>query len=92
MVADIEELEEMDASELHARRLKCKGSANAAMKWKLHMPSRRWNSQNLRWSTASENIRFKPGMAGTRRRTRNSSRRITRTIFSNPTTRGLNKG
>ena len=40
MVADIEELEEMDASELHARRLDAK-------KWKFHIPSRRWNSQNL---------------------------------------------
>ena len=30
LVADIEELEQMDASELHARRLNCKGSVNAA--------------------------------------------------------------
>ena len=29
MVADIEELEEMDASELHARRFNAKGSVNA---------------------------------------------------------------
>ena len=29
MIADIEELEEMDASELHARRLNAKGSVNA---------------------------------------------------------------
>ena len=29
MVADIEELEEMDASELHVRRLNGKGSVNA---------------------------------------------------------------
>ena len=48
MVADIEELEEMDASELHASRLKCNGSVVAAKKWKLHIPSRRRNSQN-RW-------------------------------------------
>ena len=34
MVADIEELEQMDASELHARRL------NTTKKWKLHFPSR----------------------------------------------------
>ena len=29
MIADIEELEEMDASELHARRLNAKESVNA---------------------------------------------------------------
>ena len=39
MVADTEELEEMDASEIHARRLNSKGSDNAAKKWKLHVPS-----------------------------------------------------
>ena len=92
MVADIAELEEMDASELHARRLKCKGSVNAAKKWKLHIPSRRWKSQNLRWSTASENIHLNPGSSRMRRGTRRFSRRIRRTIFSNTTTRGLNTG
>ena len=35
MVADIEELEEMDASELHARRLNTK-KINTAKKWKFH--------------------------------------------------------
>ena len=29
MIADIEELEQMDASELHARKLNAKGSVNA---------------------------------------------------------------
>ena len=38
-VADIEELEEMNAQ--------CKGSVNAAKKWILHFPGRRWNSQTL---------------------------------------------
>ena len=48
VVADIEELEEMDASELHARRLNAQEVLiDAAKKWKLHIPSRRWNSQNL---------------------------------------------
>ena len=74
MVADIEELEEMDASKLHARRLNAKKSVNAAEKWKLHVPGRRWNSQNLWVKKASENIHLNPGPSGTRRRTRNSSR------------------
>ena len=34
MVADIEALEEMDASELHAKRLNAKESVNAAKKWR----------------------------------------------------------
>ena len=29
LVADIEEMEEMDASELHAKKTQCKGSVNA---------------------------------------------------------------
>ena len=45
MVADIEEWEKMDASELHARRLNAKEVLNAAKKWKFHIPNRRWNSQ-----------------------------------------------
>ena len=72
MVADIEELEELYASELHARRL----NAKEAKKWKLHFPSRRWNSQNLWERTASENIHLNPGATGTMRRTRNSSRKF----------------
>ena len=87
MVADIGELEEMDASELHARRLNAKGSVNAAKKWKLHILSRRWNSQNHRERTASENIHLNPGASGTRRRTRSFSRRIRRTLFSKTSSR-----
>ena len=46
-MADIEELETMDASEIYSKKIQCKGSVDAAKKWKLHIPSRRWNSQNL---------------------------------------------
>ena len=48
MVADIEELKQMETSELHARRLSAKEvSVNAAKKWKLHFPSRRWKSKKI---------------------------------------------
>ena len=47
MIVDIEELEEADASELHARKAQSKGIVNAARKWTLHLPSRRWNCQNF---------------------------------------------
>ena len=39
MVADIEEIEEVDASELHTRRLNAKGMC-ANERWKIHIPSR----------------------------------------------------
>ena len=39
----------------------CKGIVNAAKKWKLHIPSRRWKSQNFWERTASENIHLNPG-------------------------------
>ena len=84
MVADIEELEEMDASELHAKKLNAKGSVNAAKKWNLHIPSRRWNSQNLWERTGSENIHLSAGTSGKRRRTSNSSRKIRRTLLHLP--------
>ena len=45
----------------------------ATKTWKLHIPSRRWNSQNLRERRAPENIHLNPGTSGTRRRTRKSS-------------------
>ena len=68
MVADIEELEEMDASELHARRLNAK---EVSKKCVAH-----GTVKNLWERTASENIHVTQGLSGTRRGTRNSSRKI----------------
>ena len=42
------------------QKAQCKGRGNAAKKWKFHIPSRRWNSQNIWRRTASENI-HQPG-------------------------------
>ena len=44
MIADIEELDEMDASELHARRLNAKEVLTPMKRSQFHIPSRRWNS------------------------------------------------
>ena len=60
MVADIEELEEMDASELHARRLKAKEVLTPQRSGNFVFPGRGWNSENLWWRTASENIHLNP--------------------------------
>ena len=56
MVADIEELEVMGASELHARRLNAKEVLTPQRRWKLHIPSRRWDSRNLWVRSESEKI------------------------------------
>ena len=75
-VADIEELEEMDASEIHARKLNAKEVFTPVSREKFtHIPNRRWNSQALWRRSGSENIHFNPGSPRPRRRTRKSSRR-----------------
>ena len=47
MVADIEELEAMDASEIYSKRTQCKGSNISQRKWKNSFSSRRWDESNL---------------------------------------------
>ena len=87
LVADNEELEKMDASEVRAeRKTQCKGSVNAHEWWKNCIPSRRWNSQTLWRTSGSENIHFNLGSPRPRRRTRKSSRWIRR-VFFNPSSR-----
>ena len=46
MIADIEELEEMDASEIHARRLNAKEVLTPMKGVNFYIPCRRWSSQN----------------------------------------------
>ena len=48
MVADIEELETMDASEIYSKKTQCKGSNISQRKWKIHFSSRRWTNQSIR--------------------------------------------
>ena len=47
MVADIEELEEMDASELHARRLNAKEVLTPLKGDNFEIPCRGWNTEPL---------------------------------------------
>ena len=76
MVADIEELEEMDASELHARRPNAKEVLTPQRSGNFIFPVADGTVQFFWVRTASENIHFNPGASGTRRRTRNSSRNV----------------
>ena len=76
MVADIEEMEEMDASDLHARRLNAKEVLTPQRSGNFIFPVADGQSKSLGERTASENIHLNPEASGTRRRTRNSSRKI----------------
>ena len=86
MVADTEELEQMDASELHARRLNAKEVLTPVSGEKFIFPIADGKVETLWRRSGSENIHLDPGSPRPRRRTRKSSRRIRR-IFFNPTSR-----
>ena len=61
VVADVEELEEMDASELHSRRLNAKEVLTPMKGDSFTFPGRRWNSQNLWRRSTSETTHLNPG-------------------------------
>ena len=87
MIADIEELEEMDASEIHARRLIAKDVLAPMKGDKIYFPSRTWNSPNLWERAASDIIHIIPGSSRTRRGTISFPRRLRRTLFCKPSSR-----
>ena len=82
-VADIEELEKMEACAIHATRLRAKEVLTPRNGENCSILDRRWNSQTLRRRSGSENIHLNLGSPRPRRRTRKSSRRIRR-VFFNP--------
>ena len=89
MIADVEELEGDGRIRSPRQKARCKVSVNANERRKVEIPSRRWNSQN-HWEKQSENTSLSPGSCWTKRGTRSFSRRIRRTLFSNPSSRWLN--
>ena len=61
VVADVEELETMDASEIYSKKSQCKGSNISQTKWKIHFSSRR-RTNEIRWRrSGTENIHFDTG-------------------------------
>ena len=80
LVAEAEEWEKMDASEIHARRLNAK-DVLPPMNGESYSPGRRWNSQTIWRRSGSENIHLNPGPLRPRRGTRSFSRRIRRTLL-----------
>ena len=95
LIADIEEFEQMGASELHARRLNAKEVLTPMKGDNFIFPVADGTGKNLWRRSTSENIHLTPGSPRPTRRTRNSSR-ITRQVFfqhtSTITTRWLNTG
>ena len=53
---DLEELKEMDASGIDAKRLNAKEVIMSKSGQKLQIPSRRWNSETFWWRPSVENI------------------------------------
>ena len=61
LVADIEELEKMDASEIHAEKPNAKEVSTRVSGEKFKIPNRRWNSQTIWKRSGSENIHLDTG-------------------------------
>ena len=60
MVADIEQLETMDAPEIYSKRLNAK-EVIFLPKWKIHFSSRRWMNKIYWRRSGTENIHFDTG-------------------------------
>ena len=77
LVADIEELETMDASEIYSKRLNAK-EVFFQRKWTIHFSSRRWTNQIYWRRSGTDNIHLDTGTPNSRRRSRRFSWRISR--------------
>ena len=82
MVADMEELETMDASEIYSKKTQCKGSHISQTKWKIHFSSRRWTNKICWRRSGTENIHLDTGPPNSRRRSNRFSWRIRRVSTS----------
>ena len=74
MVADFEELETMDASEIYSKKTQCKGSNISQRKWKIHFPAADGRINR----SGTENTHFDTGTPISRRSSKRFSRRIRR--------------
>ena len=78
MVADVEELETMDASEIYAKRLNAKEVIVSERKWKIHFFGRRWTNQTCSRRSGAENIHLDTGPPSSMRKSKRFSWRIRR--------------
>ena len=68
MVADLEELETMDASEIYSKKTQCERSDISQRKWKIHFSSRRWTDQTPWRRSRPENIHLDTAASNSRRK------------------------
>ena len=78
LVADLEELETMDASEIYSKRLNAKEVIFSPRKRRIYLPSRRWNGKTLWRRSGTEIIHFDTGPTNSRRKSSWFAGRITR--------------
>ena len=83
LVADIEELETMDASEIYSKRLNAK-EVIFLTKWKIPISSRRWTNKIYWRRSGTENIHFGTGTSNSRRKSRRFSWRVRRVSLPPP--------
>ena len=82
LVADLEELETMDASEIYAEKTQCERGDISQRKWKNYFSSRRWTNQTFWRRPGPENIHLDTGTSNPRRKSRRFSWRIRRVSFT----------
>ena len=79
LVANIEELETMDASEIYLKRLNAK-EVIFHRKWKFYFSSRRWTNQTFWRRSRPENIHLNTGTSNSRKKSRRFSWRTRRSL------------
>ena len=77
LVADFEELETMDASEIYSKT-QCEGGDISQRKWKIYFASRRWTNHTSWRRSGNENIHLDTAASNSRRKSRRFSWRIRR--------------
>ena len=82
LIADLEELETMDASEIYSKKTRCERGDISTTKWKIHVPSRRWTNQNPWRRSGTENIHLDTASTNSRRSSKRFSWRIRRVSIS----------
>ena len=68
LVADSEELETMDASEINSKKTQCERGDTSQREWKIHFSSRRWTNHTFWRRSGTENTHIDTGTPNSRRK------------------------
>ena len=69
LIADLEELETMDASEIYSRKTQCE-RGDISQTRRIYFSNRRWTNQNIWRRSGTENIHLDTAATNSRRRSR----------------------